>query len=95
MCETDPRPPACLAIARSFILGPGSGGKIQLRINGPDPVVLRQLAQKAENILLDDPLCKSVRNEWRSKIKVVRPQMAEAQARRAGIDRPALAQAIE
>ncbi|MFO7645132.1 MAG: efflux RND transporter permease subunit [Desulfosarcina sp.] len=87
--------PQAIVNTTAFKLGPGSGGKIQLRINGPDPVVLRQLAQKAENILLDDPFCKAVRNEWRSKIKVVRPHMAEAQARRAGIDRPQLAQAIE
>jgi multidrug efflux pump subunit AcrB len=87
--------PQTIVNTRPFILGPGTGGKIQLRINGPDPVVLRQLAEKAENILLDDPLCKAVRNEWRTKIKVVRPQMAEAQARRAGIDRSQLAQAFE
>jgi multidrug efflux pump subunit AcrB len=87
--------PQAIVNTRSFILGPGSGGKIQLRINGPDPVVLRQLAQEAENILLDDPFCKAVRDEWRGKIKVVRPHMAEAQARRAGIDRPQLAQAVE
>jgi multidrug efflux pump subunit AcrB len=87
--------PQAIVNTRPFILGPGTGGKIQLRINGPDPVVLRQLAQKTEHILLEDPLCKAARNEWRDKIKVIRPQMAEAQARRAGIDRPQLAQAIE
>ena len=86
--------PQAVVNTRAFVLGPSTGGKIQLRINGPDPVVLRQLAQKAEEILLDDPLSKAVRNEWRTKVKVVRPQMAEAQARRAGIDRPQLAQAI-
>jgi multidrug efflux pump subunit AcrB len=87
--------PQAIVNTSPFRLGPGSGGKIQLRINGPDPVVLRQLAQKAENILLDDPFSQGVRNEWRSKITVVRPHMAEAQARRAGIERPQLAQAIE
>ena len=86
--------PQAIINTRVFALGPSTGGKIQLRINGPDPTVLRQLADKAEGILLDDPDAKGVRNEWRTKLKVVRPQMAEAQARRAGIDRPELAQAI-
>jgi len=86
--------PQAIINTRVFALGPSTGGKIQLRINGPDPTVLRQLADKAESILLDDPYSKGVRNEWRTKLKVVRPQMAEAQARRAGIDRPELAQAI-
>ena len=87
--------PGAIINTRAFILGPSTGGKIQLRINGPDAEVLRKLGTKAENIMLADPAAKAVRNEWRSKVKVVRPQMAEAQARRAGIDRPQLAQAIE
>jgi multidrug efflux pump subunit AcrB len=80
---------------RAFILGPSTGGKIQLRVNGPDAEVLRKLGTKAENIMRADSAAKAVRNEWRSKVKVLRPQMAEVQARRAGIDRPQLAQAIE
>ncbi len=87
--------PQAIINTRVFTLGPSTGGKIQLRIHGPDPTVLRQLADKAEGIFLDDPVSKGVRNEWRTKSKVVRPQMAEAQARRAGIDRPQLAQAVE
>jgi len=86
--------PQAIINTRVFALGPSTGGKIQLRINGPDPTVLRQLADKAEAIFSDDRSAKGVRNEWRTKLKVVRPQMAEAQARRAGIDRPELAQAI-
>ncbi len=87
--------PQATITTRAFILGPATGGKIQLRINGPDPEVLRKLGTKAEEIILADPASKGVRNEWRSKIKVLRPQMAEAQARRAGIDRPDLARAME
>jgi multidrug efflux pump subunit AcrB len=87
--------PGAIINTRAFILGPSTGGKIQLRINGPDAEVLRKLGAKAEEIILADPAAKGVRNEWRNKVKVVRPQMAEAQARRAGIDRHELAQAIE
>lgn len=80
---------------RFFALGPSTGGKVQLRIKGPDPEVLRRLGQTAEDIILADPLSKGVRNEWRTMVKVLRPQMAEAQARRAGIGRPDLARSIE
>jgi multidrug efflux pump subunit AcrB len=87
--------PQAIINTRAFTLGPSTGGKIQLRIQGSDPEVLRRLGEKALGIILEDPMSKGVRSEWRSKIKVVRPQMAEAQARRAGIDRPQLAEAIE
>jgi multidrug efflux pump subunit AcrB len=87
--------PQATVNTRAFVLGPSEGGKIQLRINGPDPEVLRSLAAKAEGILRDDPVSKGVRNEWRDKVKVLRPRMAEAQARQAGITRPMLGQGLE
>jgi len=87
--------PDAIVNTRAFMLGPSEGGKIQLRISGPDPQVLRELGNVAEGIIRDDPVAKGVRNEWRDKVMVMRPQLAEAQARRAGITRPMLAQAME
>ena len=81
--------------ARQFVLGPSVGGKIQLRIYGEDAAVLRELAGRAEAVLLNEPVAKAVRNEWGDMVKVLRPDMAEAQARSAGIDRPYLARSIE
>ena len=87
--------PGAIINMRLFVLGPSTGGRIQLRIFGPDAEQLRILASKAEAILLNNPKAMAVRNEWREKIKVVRPQMAITQARRAGIDRPELSQTLE
>jgi multidrug efflux pump subunit AcrB len=87
--------PQAIINVRKFILGPSTGGKIQLRLYGPDGAVLRELAGKAEKVLLSEPNAKAVRDEWRSKVKVLRPQLSEAQARRAGIERPDLALAVE
>jgi multidrug efflux pump subunit AcrB len=87
--------PNAVVNVRKFLLGPGEGGKIQLRISGPDRTVLRQLATKAKDILRADPGAKAVRDEWKEKIKVVRPQLEDAQARQLGITRPNLAKAIE
>jgi multidrug efflux pump subunit AcrB len=87
--------PDAIANVRLFVLGPSSGGKIQLRLYGADAEELRNLAGKAESILLNEPTARAVRNEWREKIKVVRPQIAETQARKIGIGRPELAQTLE
>ena len=87
--------PDAMINVRLFVLGPSSGGKIQLRLYGADNEELRNLASKAENILLNEPNARAVRNEWREKVKVVRPQLAETQARKAGIDRPEVANAME
>ena len=77
--------PGAIVNVKLFINGPNEGGRIQVRISGPDPEVLKQLGRQVKTILLDDPYSKGVRNEWGNPVKVVRPQMAEAQARRAGI----------
>ena len=87
--------PDVIVNVKKFSLGPGEGGKIQLRINGPDSVVLRQLAEKAIAIMADDPGTKAVRTEWGDRVKVVQPVIAEDRARKLGIDRPMVAQAIQ
>jgi len=87
--------PQAIVQVKPFVLGSSTGGKIQLRLYGSDPEVLRRLGNKAKAVLLDEPNAKAVRDEWRNKIKVLRPQLAEVQARRAGIERPDLARAME
>ncbi|MCK5351952.1 efflux RND transporter permease subunit, partial [bacterium] len=87
--------PGAVVHTRSFITGPATGGQIQLRISGPDPTVLRELGSKVEDVVYSDSLTKGVRNEWGDKIKVIRPQMAETQAKNLGITRPMIATAIE
>jgi multidrug efflux pump subunit AcrB len=87
--------PEAICNVRKFLLGPGEGGKIQLRISGTDPTTLRLLANKAMKIIYEDGGAKAIRNAWMNKVKVVRPIMAEAQARQLGILRPQLTDALE
>lgn len=82
--------PDAVINVKKFALGPGAGGKIQLRINGPDPAVLRQLSETAKAIIAADPDTKAVRDEWGEKVKTVRPILAEERAHRLGIDRKAI-----
>ena len=87
--------PNANAVSRKFLLGPGSGGRIQARFRGPDPAVLRELASKAEKIIQDDGGAKGIRDDWRERELVIQPQLHDLQARRNGITRTNVAQAIE
>jgi len=87
--------PDAVINVKKFSLGPGSGGKIQLRINGPDPAELRRMADKTKVILAADPDSKAVRDEWGDKVKTLRPVLAEDRARRIGIDRTMVSQALQ
>lgn len=78
-----------------FNIGPGSGSKIQARFRGPDPEVLRSLSLKAQEIMADDPLAINIRDDWRQKVKVVRPGISKAKARRMGVARPNVADALK
>ncbi|QTA93152.1 efflux RND transporter permease subunit [Desulfonema magnum] len=80
---------------KKFVLGPGGGAKIKVRFSGPDPKVLRQLSDQAQAIMRGDPMSKDIRDNWRQRVKVIRPEFAEAQARRVGISRSDLNQSLE
>ncbi len=90
----DERHPNANAIARKFLLGPGLGGRIQARFQGPDPAKLRELGDQAVTILRDGGGTLAVRSDWREREKVIRPKLLESQAHRNGITRVEVAQAL-
>ncbi len=72
---------------RKFILGPGEPGKIQAKFFGPDPNVLRGLSAQAEAIIKTHPDAYGVRNDWRGRVKVLRPIIDKQQASQFDISR--------
>jgi multidrug efflux pump subunit AcrB len=87
--------PSAQVFARRFIMGPGSGGKIQARFSGPDLNELRRLADQATAILEADADAKGVRTDWRQRVKRITPVYADEEANQLGVTRPELAQAIQ
>ena len=77
--------PDMLTYAFKFELGPGSNGKIRARFIGDDPEVLRKLGDQAMAIIAEDPNSRAIKNDWRNRVKVFRPVIAEEAASRAGI----------
>ncbi len=84
-----------VAMVKKFQLGPGEGGKIQVRFSGPDLAGVRSVAQDAMNIMTEDGNAIGIRSDWRQRSKVIQPVLSEAQARRTGIDRSLLATTLE
>ena len=87
--------PDANAIAKKFLLGPGAGGRIQVRFSGPDSAVLRQLGDQAMKVLQDDGNALCIRSDWSERVQVIRPELLESQARRNGITRVDVARALE
>ncbi|MGF1806665.1 efflux RND transporter permease subunit, partial [Aliivibrio sifiae] len=68
-------------------LGPGGGAKVEARIVGADPTILRGLAAQVIEVMHNDPGATNVRHDWRERTKVIEPQFNESQARRYGISK--------
>ncbi len=83
------------AFSRKFVLGPGDPAKIHARLRGSDPDVLRGLATEATRIMYGVPNVTDIRDDWRQRVPLIRPVVAETQARNAGVTRAQVAQALE
>ncbi|MGF1832472.1 efflux RND transporter permease subunit [Photobacterium sanguinicancri] len=70
---------------KQIMLGPSSGAKIEARLVGPDPTVLRSLGKQVVDIMHADPGAFNIRHDWRERTKVIEPVFNESQARRYGI----------
>ena len=83
------------AETRKRIYGPiFSEYEIEVQFTGPDPAVLRDLAEQAKAIMYNEPTTSAVTDNWKNKVKVLNPNYSVEQARQQGISRSDLANAI-
>lgn len=75
-------------------LGPGRDDPVEVRFSGSDPAVLRSLSAKAQQIMSAEKTARGIRDNWRQRVKIVTPVLNEQAARRAGLDRPDIANAL-
>ena len=74
--------------AKRLAFGPGGGDPIQARFSGPDPEVLRDLADEAMSRLINASTnIVAPRIDWREQEQVLRPIYATDRAQEAGITR--------
>ncbi|PSW11348.1 AcrB/AcrD/AcrF family protein [Photobacterium sanctipauli] len=75
--------------------GPAPASKIEARVIGPDPQVLRDIAVQVQDIMLQDPESRNVRHDWRERTKDLIPQFNESKARRLGISKEDLSNTLQ
>ena len=75
--------------------GPSPASKIEARISGADPQILRNIAVQVEDILLTDPGSRNVRHDWRERTKELVPLFNESKARRLGISKTDLSETLQ
>ncbi len=71
-----------------LVFGPGSGSPIEVRYSGPDPEVLRDLADQAISVMEQASVnILAPRNDWREQQLILRPRYVTDRAQAAGITR--------
>ena len=87
--------PDALAIFYKFKVAPSPDAIIEARFDGPDPVVLRQLAEKAKAIMRQDPLAENIRDGWGVKTPELEPVYSQNKGRVANVTRTDMARALQ
>lgn len=77
-----------------FRLGPGGGSKIEATFTGPDPAVLRELANQAKQIMATDAKAILIKDDWRRPVPVFQPVFSQNKGERVGITRKDLSDAL-
>jgi multidrug efflux pump subunit AcrB len=80
---------------RILEFGPSPASKIEARISGSDPRVLRSLAKQVEDVMNADPGARNIRHDWRERSKELVPQFNESKARRLGISKADLSNTLQ
>lgn len=68
--------------------------EIEVQFSGPDPAVLRDLAEQAKVIMRKEPTVTSVTDNWKNKVKVLSPKYSIDQAGPLAISRSDVSNAV-
>ena len=87
--------PDAVVSCQRFVLGPGDPQKIQMRLTGNDPKVLRELGEKAVGKMRAYDCLVDVQCDWRNRADLVKPEVSEVRACRLGVSRTDIARAYK
>jgi len=87
--------PDGMSIFYKFKVAPSPDAIIEAKFNGPDPTVLRQLAEEAKAIMREEPLVENVRDNWGAKMPKLEPVYSQNKGRIANVTRTEMARAIQ
>ena len=87
--------PDALSIFYKFKVAPSPDAIIEARFDGPDPFVLRQLAEKAKDIMRKEPRAINIRDGWGVKTPILTPAYSQNKGRIANVTRTEMARAMQ
>jgi len=68
--------------------------QIEAKFSGPDPKILREIANRAERIMKEEPLAVKVTDNWKNQVPVWNPHFSQARSRMTRINRSDVSNAL-
>ncbi|OQX77784.1 MAG: multidrug transporter AcrB [Bacteroidetes bacterium 4484_249] len=87
--------PDALAIFYKFKVAPSPDAIIEAKFDGPNPEILRELAEKAKDIMRENPLATNIRDGWGIKTPKIEPVYSQNKGRMAKVTRTEMARAMQ
>jgi len=87
--------PDAMSIFYKFKVAPSPDAIIEAKFDGPDPFVLRELAEKAKTIMRDEPRAINIRDGWGVKTPKITPVYSQNKGRIANVTRTDMARAMQ
>ncbi len=87
--------PDGMGIFYKFKVAPSPDAIIEAKFDGPDPVILRQLCEKAKAIMREEPLVEHIRDGWGVKTMKIEPVYSQNKGRIANVSRTDMARALQ
>jgi len=84
-----------LSIFYKFKVAPSPDAIIEARFDGPDPQVLRELSEKAKDIMRQEPKAINIRDSWGVKTPTIEPVYSQNKGRIAKVTRTDMARAMQ
>ena len=87
--------PDAMVSCQRFVLGPGDAQKIQLRLMGPEPAVLRDFGERVLGVFRSCGGLKEIQSDWRNRAETIEPVVNKERARKLGLARADIAVALK
>ena len=87
--------PEAMVRAAQLVFGPYNRFPVEFRVTGPDPLVLRDIADKVEAVMRANPNMRQVNRDWGTRSPVLHFVLDQERLRRIGLTPAAAARQLE
>lgn len=87
--------PDVMPVMQRFMVSPIPDAQLEATFTGPDPEVLRDLAEQAKTIMREETIAMNVRDSWGEKIMVIEPNFSQSKGQLLGVTKEGMASSLK